>query len=186
MVDFASSKVSVVLRKVMMKRLIQIQDREVQAEIQQDQNTITVTGLDKPYVFNARRTASGWILQTGSQTIPATLAYADQDTYTIALNQKECALTVQDPYQLAGGYHDTASKGDITAVMPGRVVKLMIAEGDKVEKNQPLLVLEAMKMENEIKSPVAGVIKDILVKEQDSVESGALLTRIELESNEAS
>ena len=57
--------------------------------------------------------------------------------------------------------------------------KLMRKVGDLVEANEPVLVLEAMKMENEIKTPVAGTIAEFLVNEGDSVNTGDGLFRIQ-------
>jgi pyruvate carboxylase subunit B len=58
-------------------------------------------------------------------------------------------------------------------------VKILVLEGQTVEEGQGLLILEAMKMENQVKAPVAGVVARIHVREGDSVESDALLVEIE-------
>ena len=63
--------------------------------------------------------------------------------------------------------------------MPGKIVKILVGEGDEVEQGQGLVVVEAMKMENEIKSPKAGVVKKVGVEEGETVESGALLVVVE-------
>lgn len=60
----------------------------------------------------------------------------------------------------------------VTAYMPGRVVKLLVSEGDEVSTGQGLVVLEAMKMENEIQAESAGVIKKVLVEEGQAVDGG--------------
>jgi biotin carboxyl carrier protein len=70
-------------------------------------------------------------------------------------------------------------KRDIKASMPGRIVKILLEEGDDVKDGQAVLVLEAMKMENEIKSPQSGLIKRIGPKAGDYVESGSLLFSVE-------
>lgn len=70
-------------------------------------------------------------------------------------------------------------KRDIKASMPGRIVKILLKEGDDVQDGQAVLVLEAMKMENEIKSPQSGLIKKIGPKAGDYVESGSLLFSVE-------
>ena len=67
--------------------------------------------------------------------------------------------------------------------MPGVVVSLLVNEGDVVEEGQPLLVLEAMKMQNEIAAPVAGVVKRVHVREAEAVSAGAKL--VEIQSDEA-
>ena len=63
--------------------------------------------------------------------------------------------------------------------MPGKVVKILCKNGDKVEKGQTLLILEAMKMENEIKSGVTGQVKNIHVKAGDALENGVLMIEVE-------
>lgn len=68
---------------------------------------------------------------------------------------------------------------EIRSSMPGKIVKLLAAEGEEVEQGQGLVVVEAMKMENEIKSPKAGVVKKVTVKEGAAVETGALLIVVE-------
>ena len=74
-----------------------------------------------------------------------------------------------------------AGGGTVKSVMPGIVVSLLAGEGDTVEEGQPLLVLEAMKMQNEISAPVAGVIRRIHVGEGEAVSAGAKLVEIEPE-----
>ena len=68
---------------------------------------------------------------------------------------------------------------EIRTSMPGKIVRVMAAEGEEVGQGQGLVVVEAMKMENEIKSPKAGVVKKIGVKEGEAVEAGALLVIVE-------
>lgn len=69
----------------------------------------------------------------------------------------------------------------IKAPMPGLIVRMEIAKGETVQKGQGLLVIEAMKMENEIKSPVAGTVTEIMVASRMAVEKGAPLLQIKPE-----
>ena len=69
--------------------------------------------------------------------------------------------------------------GRLTAPMPGKVVRVLVAPGDEVDAHQPLVVVEAMKMENELTAACAGTVIDVAVSEGDSVESGRLLIVIE-------
>jgi biotin carboxyl carrier protein len=68
---------------------------------------------------------------------------------------------------------------EIHAPMPGLVLEIQVSEGDTVEKGTPLLILEAMKMENVIKSPGDGVIKSVAVEKGAAVEKSALLVEFE-------
>jgi biotin carboxyl carrier protein len=67
----------------------------------------------------------------------------------------------------------------ISAPMPGRVVRVLVATGDEVQARQPLVVVEAMKMENELSAPRAGRVKDVQVRDGMSVEAGRLLVIVE-------
>lgn len=74
--------------------------------------------------------------------------------------------------------NDVASNGIVVSPMPGTVVKVTAAQGDKVEAGQPVLVLEAMKMENEITAPKSGVISAMNVGEGQTVAGGEALFEI--------
>lgn len=63
----------------------------------------------------------------------------------------------------------------LTAPMPGKIVKILVAVGDTVEAGRGVLVMEAMKMENELKAVRAGTIQEIRVREGQAVETGAVL-----------
>ena len=67
----------------------------------------------------------------------------------------------------------------ISVPMPGKIIAVLVAEGDAVEKGQGLVIVEAMKMENEVRSPVTGAVREIKVKPGDTVEGGALLLVVE-------
>lgn len=68
---------------------------------------------------------------------------------------------------------------DIKAPMPGMVLEIAVSEGESIEKGQPLLILEAMKMENVIKSPGDGVVKRICVSKGNPVDKNQLLLELE-------
>lgn len=67
----------------------------------------------------------------------------------------------------------------IEAMMPGKIIAVKVKVGDTVAEGQGVVVLEAMKMENELTSPKAGLVKEVAAKEGQSVESGTLLVLIE-------
>lgn len=76
--------------------------------------------------------------------------------------------------------HAAAEKaGAITAIMPGLIVKILKEEGQKVEVDEKVIILEAMKMQNELQSKISGTVKQILVKEGESVEMRQVLVVIE-------
>ncbi len=67
----------------------------------------------------------------------------------------------------------------IVAPLPGLILKLNVRVGDEVKSGQQLLIMEAMKMENEIRAKNNGLVKEILVKEGDSVDEGSVLITLE-------
>jgi biotin carboxyl carrier protein len=67
----------------------------------------------------------------------------------------------------------------VTAPMPGKIVKVLVKVGDQVTEGQGLVVVEAMKMENELKSPKAGTISQVSTTEGATVENGAALVVVE-------
>jgi acetyl/propionyl-CoA carboxylase alpha subunit len=82
----------------------------------------------------------------------------------------------------ASGDHRTATEEQsaITAPMPGVVIRVLVAAGDEVRQRQPLLVLEAMKMETPLASPHDGTVRAVLVEEGDRVSGGALLVELDV------
>jgi biotin carboxyl carrier protein len=91
------------------------------------------------------------------------------------------AAEVRDPRSFRGR---TAAQDDygprkISAPMPGKVIRILIHEGDQIEKGHGILVVEAMKMQNEIKSPKKGRLAQILVGEGAAVNPGDVLAIVE-------
>ncbi len=89
------------------------------------------------------------------------------------------AVSVVDPRRKA---LRMASGGEVSALrspMPGRVSRVLVSLGDEVKKGQPLCVVEAMKMENELKAPKDGKVKKILVEAGSLVETKAVLVELE-------
>ncbi len=90
-------------------------------------------------------------------------------------------ITLEDERERAAHAADRASSkggGMVTSVMPGVVVEVLVKSGATVEKGQPLLILSAMKMQNEIAAPSDGVVKDVLVSAGQAVAAGAKLLSI--------
>jgi biotin carboxyl carrier protein len=91
------------------------------------------------------------------------------------------AVQIRDPRSLRGRSRATDDQGPkkLTAPMPGKVVRILVAQGVEVEAGTGVLVVEAMKMQNEIKSPKKGTIQKIMVVEGAAVNSGDVLAIVE-------
>jgi len=68
---------------------------------------------------------------------------------------------------------------NVSVPMPGKIIAVLVSEGDTVEKGQGLVIVEAMKMENEVRCPINGEVKEVRVKPGDAVEAGAVLAVVE-------
>lgn len=101
-------------------------------------------------------------------------------TVEIKVNGSMYEISIQDQQDLLLkklGLSTVKSQGvnQIKAPMPGLILALQVNDGDQVKKGDPLLILEAMKMENIIKSPADGIVKAIKVKKGESVEKNQVL-----------
>ena len=81
--------------------------------------------------------------------------------------------------QAVAGKGSPRAAGDVKAAIPGRVLRILVNPGDQVAQGQPLVVLEAMKMENDVRSPRDGVIRSGEVAAGQAVGAGQLLLRFE-------
>ena len=111
-------------------------------------------------------------------TAPAGLNGARE--YAVRVRSETYRVELHDPRAWRGNRGLSGSDGpqDVNAPMPGRIIKLLVAEGDEVHEGQGLLVIEAMKMQNELRSPRAGQVERIYAAEGAGVESGAPLVRL--------
>lgn len=91
-------------------------------------------------------------------------------------------VTLIDPKRLRGAGRDTEhgdGAAEIRTAMPGKVVRILVEAGASIEKGDGVLVVEAMKMQNELKSPKAGTVKSVNVEEGSTVAGGDVLAVIE-------
>ena len=98
--------------------------------------------------------------------------WAGTDHFTIEMADLRDRTSNTKKASLAGSY-------ELRALMPGKVVKLLVAPGDKVETGQSLIVVEAMKMQNEMKSPKEGVVTRIYASEGATIAAGERLMVVE-------
>jgi biotin carboxyl carrier protein len=101
------------------------------------------------------------------------LAYLGGRNVTVSVNGRRTGRAAVDS---GAGAH---GEQQVVAPMPGRVVRVLVAAGDEVQARQPIVVVEAMKMENELRSPKAGRVRDVAVTAGTSVEAGRVLVVIE-------
>ena len=103
------------------------------------------------------------------------------DGYAVYFAEDTLEVQLQEAARGDAAASRRASGGpaNVTAPMPGKIVRLLVAPGDEVAAGQGLVVMEAMKMENELRAPRAGRVQSVAAREGQAVETGALLVVIE-------
>jgi 3-methylcrotonyl-CoA carboxylase alpha subunit len=106
--------------------------------------------------------------------------HRDGSNHHVTLADSTFEVQITDPLSLkrAKREDEAGGGGMIKALMPGRIVRLLVAKGESVRKGAGVLILEAMKMENEIHAPADGVVDDIFVEVGQTVEAGAELVHV--------
>lgn len=123
---------------------------------------------------------------SNNRSYVASIEHIDRESKTvkIRLNQEvyEAAITEPIDQLLAKmGINNAAEKKArvIKAPMPGMILKILVSPGQQLKKDDPLLILEAMKMENVFKSPADATVKAIKAEEHKAVEKGEILIELE-------
>ncbi|UCD94456.1 MAG: acetyl-CoA carboxylase biotin carboxyl carrier protein subunit, partial [Candidatus Zixiibacteriota bacterium] len=94
----------------------------------------------------------------------------------------ELTIPSEDGGTAAGVGGQAAAKDKIFAPMPGKIVKLLVKEGETVKAKQPMVIVEAMKMENQVNSAAEGVVKKINFKDGDQVDTETPIIELEMQS----
>ena len=109
----------------------------------------------------------------------AMMVHVDGQAIPVSVDSARRALGARGRGARAGDTGDAAGPHRIVAPMPGKIVKVLVKAGDRVQQRQGLVVVEAMKMENELRSPKAGTVSEVRVREGTLVEAGAILVIVE-------
>jgi biotin carboxyl carrier protein len=106
-----------------------------------------------------------------------------EDEYRILVDGRSYHIHLVDERRVRlGGFQSGVQpqgRQEVWMPMPGKVIAVLVGEGEKVEKGQGLAIVEAMKMENEVQSPISGEVKEVKVKAGDSLEAGTVLVVVE-------
>ncbi len=161
-----------------------------------------VTIDNKNYRLELERNDNGWQCRLDGREIQMDAVLARRDVLSVLINGKAFEVkreqTATDLHLWVGGARYAAelrdprslrsrraSAGDdkgpkkLIAPMPGKVVRVLLREQEEVQAGQGILVMEAMKMQNEIKSPKTGIVQKIVAGEGSAVNAGDVLAVVE-------
>ena len=166
-----------------MRYIVQVGDREVEVVLAED--GVTVDG-EPVHAHLTGEEGSPVRLLTSGNTLHRVMVRRGEgrgryslwvDGYrfeTEALDERTRAIRA-----LSAATAGVAGPAPLVAPMPGLVTKLLVAAGDQVQPGQGLVVMEAMKMENELRAPAGGTVRTIRVTPGTAVEKGAVLVELE-------
>ena len=108
----------------------------------------------------------------------------NQNRYTVMINGVWHSFTVETPISLKRRRYlekqgEASSQVSIEAPMPGKIIDILVDEGAEVKEGEPIIILEAMKMQNEIASHVSGIVTSVSVRKNDSVMKDDVLIDIQ-------
>lgn len=164
-----------------MKYTVESGDRLVNIEVNGEGEDLSLGEGDESQSVRFRIIGDRAVLHLGNRTIEGYVSVTE-DGYNVVLDGRTYSLTVADAKAraLAGSAAKQAKTGGtVKAPMPGLVKAINVAVGDTVEKGTSLIILEAMKMENELTAPGPGTVKDVKVAAGAVVDQGAVLVVLE-------
>ena len=172
-----------------MKLLAEIEGEREPVEFTREGGRVLAEVGGRRYELEARSLGAGeYLLLHGGRVYECRVGAARGATAgvrgasSVEVGGREYAVTLTDTKHLraarVGGGHD-AARAQVTAAMPGKVVRVLVERGQEVEAGAGLVVVEAMKMQNELKSPKAGAVVELRVQAGATVNAGEVLAVIE-------
>ena len=159
---------------------------------------LTIQLAGKSREVEATRVGERWVFAIDGKRVEADAAEVGREIYSILLDGRsievrlaqvgsrlrvqaagrEWEAEIRDPRKLGrgrAGALEAEGRQQVTAPMPGKVVRVLVEAGETVNVGQGLLVVEAMKMQNEVRSPKSGTVERVLAKEGQAVSAGDAL-----------
>ena len=166
------------LSSLKMKFHADVGDQRHEVEIKREGGKIFAQVDDRKYELEVSEPESGvYLFKHDGKVFEAFVSNGH-----VRIGRDEFDVRLIDPKRLRGGGADAEHDHGIVEVktaMPGKIVRILVEAGATVEKGDGVLVVEAMKMQNELKSPKAGVVKEIRTQEGATVGAGDILATIE-------
>ena len=162
-----------------MKYDVSIQGRE--AALQIGEARFTYQGVERDYAITESGRGIYSVLIGGRSYQATVLSAGAAQPSVIQVEGRLYSVDLFDPRELRARSAADQSQGrkNIAAPMPGKVVRVLVKTGDAVEAGQGLIVVEAMKMQNEMKSPKAGIVAEVKAQDGATVAAGEILVVVE-------
>lgn len=164
-----------------MKYEVEIEGRQVTAEIEKRGEEISANIDGRRYQLKAVSPERGvYTVFDSDRVFEARVWSSDQNLLRVKIAGNLFSTTVIDrKHRRPTTEHRTEGKQNLTSPMPGKVVRVLLSVGEDVAAGQGVLVVEAMKMQNEIKSPKSGQVIEMRVSEGDNVNANQILAVVD-------
>jgi biotin carboxyl carrier protein len=167
-----------------MKLRAEVGGEELMLEVRREGARVFAEVGGRRYELEAREVGGGeyLLLNEGRVYECRVAARAQPGAFEVQAGAALYEVTLADPKRLRGAGGAEAQAGgraQLSAQMPGRVVRVLVEPGQQVEPGQSVVVVEAMKMQNEMKSPKAGTVAEVRVEAGATVNAGDVLVVIE-------
>lgn len=168
-----------------MKLIAQIENEEHEINIKREESKIFAEIDGRKYELEVSEPEPNLFLLKHNGNIFEVFVSPDQlqQTYfQVKTGSSDLEVSIVDPKRLRGidiGSGSAAGIAEIKTAMPGKVVRILLAENAEVRQGEGVIIVEAMKMQNEMKSPKDGIIKTHFFNEGDTVNAGDILVVIE-------
>jgi biotin carboxyl carrier protein len=166
-----------------MKLNAEIDGEKVALELRREGGRVWAEVGGRRYELEARALGAGeYLLVHEGRVYECRVGARDEGAAEVTVGARAYEVRLADPKRLRGagsaGAHD-AGRAQIKAPMPGKVVRVLVEAGQAVEAGQGVVVVEAMKMQNELKSPKAGAVAELRAEAGATVNAGDVLAVIE-------
>ena len=150
-----------------------------QYQVNIDGSQVTVNGEPVKATFQTLNQYGLHLLKRGFQAMEFHLCLQDEETLQVLVSGRRLVAHIADPFRRKPARCQEALSGTLTAPMPGLVVQVFVEEGQAVEEGQPLLVIESMKMQMQMRSPLAGHVTCLPVSAGQQFDKGQVLAQVE-------
>ncbi|MEO8649488.1 MAG: biotin/lipoyl-containing protein [Acidobacteriota bacterium] len=160
-----------------------VEDKKHSIELTVTAETALAEIDGRPYEIEFSHPEPGVILiKHKGKIFEASVANLPGDLFQVYVGGRDIEVKITDPKRLRGSTgesSDSDGPAQIQAAMPGKVVRILASVGSAVEKGDGILIVEAMKMQNEMKAPRSGIVREMRVAEGSTVSAGDTLATVE-------
>jgi biotin carboxyl carrier protein len=167
-----------------MKLTAEIAGKRHELSIRRDGQRLSAEIDGRRYEMEAREIGGGaYLLLVDGRVYECRVDQGPREIFNVHVGSHAYSVTLTDPKRLRGaqgaGAHAGVGSAQIVAPMPGKVVRVLVQKGAQVEAGDGLVVVEAMKMQNEMKSPKTGTVKAVRAEAGATVNAGDVLIIVE-------